>query len=169
MIWEKLCVISRRKKYWVKNVANTIVITYTVLTNAYHKFPCNLTSSYLKKNIDNASFRHSFQFMKNSAQWSAKLQVSDRAWVYNVSLKATKFSDFKHIVGMRYFSWANHCTKIFYFCVDSGALDLIYPGKSLYEHILWMHLEKTRTYACTLPVQRKEINVVKVSFAMRYS
>ena len=53
--------------------------------------------------------------------------------------------------------------------VDSGALDLIYPGKSLYEHILWMHLEKTRTYACTFPVQRKEINVVNVSFAMRYS
>ena len=40
---------------------------------------------------------------------------------------------------------------------------------SLYEHILWMHLEKTRTYACTFLVQRKEINVVKVSFAMRYS
>ena len=67
------------------------------------------------------------------------------------------------------FVWANHCTKIFYFCVDSGALDLIYPGTSLHEHILWMHLEKTRTYACTFPVQRKEINVVKVRFTMRYS
>ena len=32
-----------------------------------------------------------------------------------------------------------------------------------------MHLEKTRTYACTFPVQRKEINVVKVRFTMRYS
>ena len=32
-----------------------------------------------------------------------------------------------------------------------------------------MHLEKTRTYACTFPVQRKEINVVKVSFAIWYS
>ena len=32
-----------------------------------------------------------------------------------------------------------------------------------------MHLEKNRTYACTFPVQRKEIDVVKVRFAMRYS
>ena len=71
--------------------------------------------------------------------------------------------------GHALFFWANHCTKIFRFCVHSGALDLIYPGTSLYEHILWMHLEKNRTYACTFPVQRKEINVVKVSFAMRYS
>ena len=55
------------------------------------------------------------------------------------------------------------------FCVHSGAPDLIYPGTSLYEHILWMHLEKKRTYACTFPVQRKEINVVKVRFTMRYS
>ena len=32
-----------------------------------------------------------------------------------------------------------------------------------------MHLEKNRTYACTFPVQSKEINVVKVRFIMRYS
>ena len=32
-----------------------------------------------------------------------------------------------------------------------------------------MHLEKNRTYACTFPVQRKEINVVKVHFTMGYS
>ena len=32
-----------------------------------------------------------------------------------------------------------------------------------------MHLEKNRTYAGTFPVQRKEINVVKVRFTMRYS
>ena len=70
---------------------------------------------------------------------------------------------------MRYFFWANQCTKIFCFCVHSGAHDLIYPGTSLYEHILWMHLEKNRSYACTFPVQRKEINVVKVRFTMRYS
>ena len=70
---------------------------------------------------------------------------------------------------MRYIFWANHCTKIFCFCVHIGALDLIYPGTSLHEHILWMHLEKKRTYPCTFPVQRKEINVVKVRFTMRYS
>ena len=32
-----------------------------------------------------------------------------------------------------------------------------------------MHLEKNRTYAFTFPVQRKEIDVVKVRFIMRYS
>ena len=32
-----------------------------------------------------------------------------------------------------------------------------------------MHLEKNRTYAWTFAVQRKEINVVKVRFTMRYS
>ena len=47
--------------------------------------------------------------------------------------------------------------------------DLIDPGTSLYEHILWMHIEKNRTYACTFPVPRKEINVVKVRFTMWYS
>ena len=31
-----------------------------------------------------------------------------------------------------------------------------------------MHLEKNRTYACTFPVHRREINVVKVLFTMRY-
>ena len=87
----------------------------------------------------------------------------------NISSSATKFSDFKQIVGKREFLWANHYTKIFCFCVHSGAPDLIYPETSLYEHILWMHLEKNRTYACTFPVQRKEINVVKVRFTMRYS
>ena len=30
-------------------------------------------------------------------------------------------------------------------------------------------LQKNRTYACTFPVQRKEINVVKVRFTIRYS
>ena len=67
------------------------------------------------------------------------------------------------------FFGSNHCPKICRFCVDSGAPDLIYPGTSLYEHILWMHLEKNPTYESTFPVQRKEINVVKVCFTMRYS
>ena len=44
----------------------------------------------------------------------------------------------------------------------------MYPGTSLYEHILWVHLEKNWTYARTFPVQRKEINVVKVRFTMMY-
>ena len=65
-------------------------------------------------------------------------QVSDRAWVLkiNISSSATKFNDFKYIVGKREFLWANHYTKKFCFCVHSGASDLIYPETSLYEHIL---------------------------------
>ena len=87
-----------------------------------------------------------------------------------ISLNATKFNDFKHIVGKREFLWANHYTKIFCSCVHSGAPDLVYPETSLYEHILWIHLEKNRTYARTFPVQRKEINaVVKVRFTIMYS
>ena len=72
-------------------------------------------------------------------------------------------------MGKREFFWANHCQKICCFCVHSGAPDLFYPGTSLYEHILWMHLEKNRTYTCTFPVRCKEINVVKVRFTMRFS
>ena len=36
-----VCYIETKKV--VKNVANTIVITYAVLTKSYHKCPCNLT------------------------------------------------------------------------------------------------------------------------------
>ena len=36
-----VCYIETKKV--VKNVANTIVITYAVLTKLYYKFPCNLT------------------------------------------------------------------------------------------------------------------------------
>ena len=67
------------------------------------------------------------------------------------------------------FLWANHYTeKIICFCVHSGAPYLIYPGTFLYELILWMHLEKNRTYARTFPVQRKEIDFVEVRFTMMY-
>ena len=38
----------------------------------------------------------------------------------------------------------------------------------IYEHILWMHLEKNRTYARTFPVN-SIVNVVKVRFTMMYS
>ena len=73
-------------------------------------------------------------------------------------------------MGKLEFLWPDYYTKIFCFCVHGGAPDLIYPGTSLYEHILWMHLEKNGTCACTFPVQLKEIsNVVKVRFTMMYS
>ena len=97
-------------------------------------------------------------------------QVSDRAWVLKYQLECDKVQWLQHIVGQREFLWANHYTKIFCFCVHSGAPDLIYPETSLYEQILWIHLEKNRTYARTFPVQRKEINAfVKVRFTMTYS
>ena len=37
-----VCYIETKKV--VKNVANTIVITYAVLTKSYYKFPCKLTT-----------------------------------------------------------------------------------------------------------------------------
>ena len=37
-----VCYIETKKV--VKNVANTIVITYAVLTKSYHKCPCKLTA-----------------------------------------------------------------------------------------------------------------------------
>ena len=37
-----VCYIETKKV--VKNVANTIVITYAVLTKSYHKCPCKLTT-----------------------------------------------------------------------------------------------------------------------------
>ena len=95
--------------------------------------------------------------------------MSDRAWVLKYQLECDKVQWLQTHCGQALIFWANHCPKICCFCVHSGAPDLIYPGTSLYEHILWMHLEKNRTYACTFPVQRKEINVVKVRFTMRYS
>ena len=95
--------------------------------------------------------------------------MSDRARVLKYQLECDKFSAFKHIVGKREFFGANHCPKICCFCVHSGAPDPIYQGTSLYEHILWMHLQKNRTYARTFPAQRKEINIVKVRFTMTYS
>ena len=79
------------------------------------------------------------------------------------TVSATKSSDFKHIVGMRHFGGGggtDYCAKIFCFWVHTGALDLIHPGTSLYEHILRKHLENNRTYARTFTVQHNEINVV---------
>ena len=83
-----------------------------------------------------------------TATGSLRMSVVRRTSVQaSVGSSATKFNDFKHIVGKREFLCLNHYTKIFCFCVHSGAPDLIYPETSLYEHILWIHLEKNRTYA----------------------
>ena len=105
-----------------------------------------------------------------------KLAVEDFVYISVIcSLNATKFSDFKHIVGMRYFLGANHCTKIF-FCVCPQWGSWPYISRNF---LIWTHLlnaswkKKKRSYACTFPVQRKEINVVKINVVkcntMRYS
>ena len=54
--------------------------------------------------------------------------------------------------------------------IDHPFNSIVIP-KLLYglSHFVNRHLEKKRTYACTFPVQRKEINAVKVRFTMRYS
>ena len=95
--------------------------------------------------------------------------MSDRAWVLKYQLECDKVQWLQTHCGQTWISLGRLLYKDILFCVHGGAPDLIYPGTSSYEHILWMHLEKNRTYACTFPVQRKEINVVKVRFTMRYS
>ena len=94
--------------------------------------------------------------------------MSDRARVLKYQLECDKVQWLQTHCGQTWISLGRLLYKdILFLCPrwSSGP----YPGTSLYEHILWMHLEKNRTYACTFPVQRKEINVVKVCFTMRYS
>ena len=92
---------------------------------------CNLTGR-----LENVEMRRTDgQYAKSviSFQNSYSLSMLTSS---NISSSATKFSDFKQIVGKREFLWANHYTKIFCFCIHRGAPDLIYPGTSLYEHTL---------------------------------
>ena len=60
-------------------------------------------------------------------------QVSDRAWVLkiNISSSATKFNDFKYIVGKREFVWANHLQRYFVF-VSTVELRTLYVQKLPY-------------------------------------
>ena len=55
-------------------------------------------------------------------------------------MSATKFRDFKHIVGKLEFLWADYYTKLFCFCVHGGAPD------------------PNQTYTRTFPVQLNEIS-----------
>ena len=93
----------------------------------------------------------------------------DRARILKYQLGCDKVQWLQTHCGQALIFLGKSLSKDMLFCVHSGALDLIYPGTSLYEHILWIILEKNRSYACTFPVQRKAINVVKVRFNMRYS
>ena len=79
-------------------------------------------------------------------------------------------SCFKHInCGQALIFWGKSLPKDMFFLCPQWSSGPYISRNFLFEHILWMHLEKNRTYACTFPVQRKEINVVKVRFTMRYS
>ena len=58
---------------------------------------------------------------------------------------------------------------ILFLCPQWGSSPYISRNFLIWTHFVNRHLEKKRTYACTFPVQRTEINVVKVRFTMRYS
>ena len=70
---------------------------------------------------------------------------------------------------MRYFFGQITVQRYFVFVSTVGLLTLYIQELPIWTHFVNRHLEKKRTYACTFPVQRKEINVVKVRFTMRYS
>ena len=73
-----------------------------------------------------------------------------------------------------------HCGQVLIFLGKSLSKDMLFlcPQWSSGPYIsrnflIWTHFVnaswKNRTYPCTFPLQRKEINVVKVRFTMRYS
>ena len=83
--------------------------------------------------------------------------MSDRAWVY-ITSSATKFSDFKHIVGKPELLRADYYTKIFCF-VSTMELQTLYIQELPYMNTFCeLHLEKNQTYGRTFPVQLKEIS-----------
>ena len=95
--------------------------------------------------------------------------MSDQARVLKYQLECDKVQWLQANCGQALLFWGKSLYKDMLFLFPHWSSDLIDPGTSLYEHILWMHLEKNRTYACTFPVRCKEINVVKVRFTMRYT
>ena len=70
---------------------------------------------------------------------------------------------------MKFFGQSTIHVQRYFVFASTVELRTLYPGTSLYKHILWIRLEKNRTYARTFPKQRKEINAVKVRFTMMYS
>ena len=134
-------------KFWLKTIVALKPIFGKILLHKDWLFFCPHI------NAKTSTLRILFIF-----QWSVKLQLSDRGWVLKFQLCGRTLI----------FLGKSLYKDIYIFFVHSGAPDLIYPRPSLYEHILWMHLEKNRTYACTFQVQRKKITVVKVRFTIRY-
>ena len=95
--------------------------------------------------------------------------MSDRARVLKYQLECDKVQ------------WLQtHCGQALIFLGKSLSKDMLFlcPQWSSGPYIsrnflIWTHFVnaswKNRSYTCTFPVQRKEINVVKVRFTMRYS
>ena len=80
--------------------------------------------------------------------WSAKLRVSDRAWVLKYELE---------------------CDKVQWLRTHGGQA-LISLGKSLSKDMLFLCPQwSSGPSISTFPVQRKDIDVVEVRFTMRYS
>ena len=94
-----------------------------------------------------------------------KLEVSDRAWVLNIRSSATKFSDFKHIVGKLEFLRADYYTKIFCF-VSTGELQTLYIQELPYMNTFCECILKKigLTHEHFQYNSRKLVNVVKSPF-----
>ena len=108
---------------------------------------------------------------------SAKLQVSDRALVLKYQLECDKVHWLQTHCGQSWISLGRLLHKyILFLCPRWSSRDLTYPGTSLFEHILWMHLEKKSdlrtavlTHAHFQYSSRKLVNAVKVRFTIMYS
>ena len=84
---------------------------------------------------------------------------------------ATKFSDFKHIVGKLEFLWADYYTKIYSVFVSTVELRTLYIQELPYRNTFCECILKKigLTHAHFQYNSRKLVNVVKVSFTMMYS
>ena len=89
----------------------------------------------------------------------------------NISSSATKFSDFKHIVGKLEFLWADYYTKIYSVFVSTVELRTLYIQELPYMNTFCECILKKigLTHAHFQYNSRKLVNVVKVSFTMMYS
>ena len=88
---------------------------------------------------------------------------------FKYQLECDKLQWLQAHCGQAWISLGKPLYKDILFLCSQWSSEPYYPGTSLYEHILWMHLEKNRTYTRTFPVQSKKINVVKVRCTMMYS
>ena len=95
--------------------------------------------------------------------------MSDRARVLKYQLECDKVQWLQTHCGQELIFWGKSLSKdMLFLCPQWSSGPYISRNFLIWTHFVnasW----KNRTYACTFPVQRKEIDVVKVRFAMRYS